>query len=207
MREEKKLMKIATYKKLLDEYTFERNFTRIANMETTPLHNLHSWVKTFRIMVDTLEDMPWFEDSIKHEHSKLSKLVENVNGSEMELYMIMRSIFARKHLVKFKVLSFRYEYFEINKDTKHPNVILLTLLDENNSVKLVEFTKEIGTGEKRLKNLYIHGSESFLYDDMKNRVDISDKELYISIDINHLDETVIDTDYFLIDSINNNIEI
>lgn len=207
MREEEKLMKIATYKKLLDEYTFERNFTRIANLETIPFHNLHSWLKTFRIMVDTLEDMPWFEVSIKHEHSKLLKLVENVNANDMSLYMIMRSNFARKHLEKFKVLSFGYDYFEINKDSKHPNVILLRLLDENNYVKLVAFTKEIGTGEKQLKNLSFHGSESFLYDNMKNRVDISDKEIYISIDINNLDETVLDTDYFLIDSINNNIEI
>ena len=206
MREEEKLMKIATYKKLLDEYTFERNFTRIANLETIPINNLHGWLKTFRIMVDTLEDMPWFGCSIKHEHSKLSKLVENVNGSDMRLYMIMRSNFARKHLEKFKVLSFGYDYFETNKDSEHPNVILLRLLDENNYVKLVAFTKEIGTGEKQLKNLSFHGSE-FLYDGMKNHVDISDKEIYISIDINNLDETVLDTDYFLIDSINNNIEI
>lgn len=199
MTEQDKKRKIAMYRGMLNDYTFERNFTRISTSKSVWKENVNKWIDTFKEMVSVLEDEPGFDAYMKHMHYKLFILKDKSDLDNDEFYKEMLSLFSYQldNAKIYKVNAFEYE---LNAQTQ--DKILLILEDENKKERLVLFVAEHRPNFDDQFEITIPEEKEYNFYKNKcgNKMDISNEDVYIRLNFDNMKNIIIYTNYFIINT-------
>ncbi len=199
MTEQDKKRKIAMYRGMLNDYTFERNFTRISTSKSVWKENVNKWIDTFKEMVSVLEDEPGFDAYMKHMHYKLFILKDKSDLDNDEFYKEMLSLFSYQldNAKIYKVNAFEYE---LNAQTQ--DKILLILEDENKKERLVLFVAEHRPNFDDQFEITIPEEKEYNFYKNKcgNKMDISNEDVYIRLNFDNMRNIIIYTNYFIINT-------
>lgn len=199
MTEQDKKRKITMYRGMLNDYTFERNFTRISTSKSVWKENVNKWIDTFKEMVSVLEDEPGFDAYMKHMHYKLFILKDKSDLDNDEFYKEMLSLFSYQldNAKIYKVNAFEYE---LNAQTQ--DKILLILEDENKKERLVLFVAEHRPNFDDQFEITIPEEKEYNFYKNKcgNKMDISNEDVYIRLNFDNMRNIIIYTNYFIINT-------
>lgn len=199
MTEQDKKRKIAMYRGMLNDYTFERNFTRICTSKSVWKENVNKWIDTFKEMVRVLEDEPGFDAYMKHMHYKLFILKDKSELDNDVFYKEMLSLFSYQldNAKIYKVNAFEYEL-----NAQMQDKILLILEDENKKERLVLFVAEHRPDfDDRLEITIPEEKEyNFYKNKCGNKMDISNEDVHVRLNFDNMRNIIIYTNYFIINT-------
>lgn len=195
MTEKEKKRKITEYTLMLNDYTYERNFTRLSTSNHVWKENLTGWIKSFREMIKLMETVPGFNTYLERMHLKLNTLKEKIDLDDDEFFEEMKLLFEHRinNTKLYKVISFDYDF-----NAEFQDVILLILEDENKREKLILFT--LGhciAFDDQIHTIVPKEQEYILYKNKYgNKNDISNENIFVTLDFDNLKDIVISNKYF-----------
>lgn len=199
MTEQDKKRKIAMYREMLNDYTFERNFTRICTSKSVWKENVNKWIDTFKVMVRVLEDEPGFDAYMKHMHYKLFILKDKSELDNDVFYKEMLSLFSYQldNAKIYKVNAFEYEL-----NAQMQDKILLILEDENKKERLVLFVAEHRPDFDDQLEITIPEEKEYNFYKNKcgNKMDISNEDVHVRLNFDNMRNIIIYTNYFIINT-------
>lgn len=199
MTEQDKKRKIAMYRGMLNDYTFERNFTRICTSKSEWKQNINNWIDTFKEMVSVLEDVPGFDAYMKRMHFKLFLLKDKSDLDNDEFYKEMLSLFSYQldNAKIYKVNAFEYEL-----NAKMQDKILLILEDKNKKERLVLFVVEHRPDFDDQMEIIIPEEKEYNFYKNKcgNKTDVSNKNVYVRLNFDNMRNILIYNNYFIINT-------
>lgn len=197
MTEKEKERKIAEYKLMLNDYTYERNFTRLSTSNHVWKENLTGWIKSFRDMIKLMDTVPGFKAYLERMHLKLNTLKEKINLDDDEFFEAMKFLFDCRidNTKPYKVKSFDYVL-----NAEFQDVILLFLEDENKKERLILFTLgHCAAFDDQIHTIAPKEQEYVLYKNKYgNEKDISTENIFVRLDFDNLTDIIIDNKYFYI---------
>jgi len=195
MTEQDRNRKIALYKGILNEYTFERNFRRLCTSSTVWKNNLTKWISSFREMIDVMKDVPGFDAHLERMHYNLYLLKDKTDLDDDAFYKEMMSLFNYRldNAKAYKVNAFDYDF-----NAEFQDVILLILEDQDGKEKLILFTVgHCAAFDDQMHTIVPKEKEYILYrNKYGNETDIRNKNIYVRLDFDNLTDIHICNDYF-----------
>lgn len=189
--------KIAEYRLMLNDYTYERNFTRLSTLNHVWKENLTWWIKSFRDMINLMDTVPGFNAYLERMHLKLNVLKEKIDLDDDEFFEAMKFLFDYRidNTKPYKVKSFDYDL-----NAEFQDVILLILEDENEKERLILFTLgHCAAFDDQIHTIVPKEQEYVLYKNKYgNEKDISEENIFVRLDFNNLTDIFIDNKYFYI---------
>lgn len=195
MTEKDKERKITEYKIMLNDYTFERNFTRLSTANHVWKENLAGWIKSFREMVKLMDTVPGFNAYLERMHLKLTALKYKIDLDDDEFFEAMKFLFDYRidKTKLYKVKSFDYDL-----NAEFQDVILLILEDENEKERLILFTLgHCAAFDDQIHTIVPKEREYILYKNKYgNEKDVSNENIFVRLDFDNLTDIVISNKYF-----------